>query len=551
MSLVFVEGWELYDGLGSPPTAFTKKWGSFTRSWALNLVAGRHFGYGMQLGKDWYSTPDSITTPTFTAKSAWIVGMNIKRVSSHNGPFFRTYSGTTLQLEFRINNANIEVYRGGSTLIHTFTSVINTLEEWHQIQFKITTSTTTGSVRMRYNNFDVGVAGTSLNTDAASSGTCNRFMLTATSSAYQTVSWVVDDFWICNTDGTTNNDYLGAMVVEGLFVNGNGYQNDWTANATTLDVSPNAEAVLRSPRPGNGFSASYFSYDLGHPSTIYTWIGNNSSFAPDYHTNSVFFRYPDFFKQYKNTSNPSLVNFHLQLPIINGRNQNYRVATNTGNLNFPTTYSEGLTFFNNATSSSLFVDFNANGSNTTLNINITSIVTAWQAQGGFNENYDLILIIRATPTDVASGGNQTPFEMANPDYSFTDVIYGPPRIRISNIPLSNSALVNNETEADFVSANTIGQIDSYTLTNPVNVLGNVRGVAVNWQAGKGGPAASVNTRSFVRSGTTNGVGTTRAITAPYPNDQTITDIYELNPTSGTGWTLANLSDLEVGVEFRG
>jgi hypothetical protein len=787
MSLVFTEGWELYQGTGSPPTAFTTKWGAYNKNYALNIAPGRYFGYGMQFGKDWSGTPDNCTTPAFTPKSAWIVGMNIKRgLAGHNGPFFRTYSGATMQLEFRMNNGDIQVYRAGTTLIHTFTGVLpasvnlynplsavyNTFNksvtaqeslptgiffkpdgtkmyvvgtnsdtvfqytlstpwsittatydsisfsvtsqetapqsvhfssdgtkmfiygstgnnvrayslgtawnvstatysyvfsittlfgtqakgmtfssdgkkmyfigatnqavyqcdlptawdlttaivasglgvspqessptgieispdgkniiisgstndrayiynlnrpfdcstavysgsfsvagqtsqpecirfsndgskmyvlggendtifeytlggtafgsDWYNLQFKFTTHTTTGSVRCRYNNFDVGGVGTNINTDAAASGTCDRFMFTGTTTAYRTISWVVDDFWVCNTDGTTNNDWLGAMVIEGLLPDGNGYRNDWSNLTEPTTVSANRQFFTQ-------FGATDPSGNIIENNTLQFQAGSLSG-ANRYIGMIVF---NDFYKNYKNYLSAGAFNLNLNIVATNTVSLRARAVLNYETAPYDTSTKKLLL----ANLTTAFVDFSCatGGLNT---VNITSLITEWTAQSGLSDYHELTIVLDR----IAQTNQAVVFDTYN-NYQ--------PNIAISSISTNNYKAVSNLNDNDFIKSNGIGNIDSYTLPEPTQVLGNIRGVVVNWSAKKGGPSTSVDVSTFVRSGTTNGHGATRTINAPFPY-QKFTDIYELNPESGgVPWARSHLSDIEVGVKLEG
>jgi len=528
MSLVFVEGWELYEGTGSPPTAFTTKWGSYNKNWNLSVTTGRHFGYGMSFGKDWTGTADYAITPAQTPKATWIVGLNIQRgASSHNGPFLRAYSGGTIQLEFRINGADIQVYRGGSTLIHTFSSVLSSATDtsWHHLQFKMTANTSTGSVECRYENFDKGTDGTSLNTDQAASGSIDRFMLTGTTTAYRTTSWVVDDFWICNTDGARNNDWLGPLVVEGVYPDANGYQNDWTpvVSDTTLSVSACTS--------GRFYGSDVYSSNFN----------NNNEFNPSAGPNGESFQYitmftwTNFLDAYDEFLSVGTFTLNYSIKVV--KTEQMLVTVAAGNVTNPASGAAMQTLFGSKLTQTYTVTNPSLGLNT---LDITAAITEWQAQGSLNNTWDLILMFSRTAGDTAD--NVMYFDKMN---NFL------PYITFSNATSDNVTAVVNPSTNDYVQAAVVGDIDSYTLGEPSNILGNVRAVVLNWQARKGGPSTDIDVRSFVRSGITNGYGVTKNISVPYPY-QSYTDVYELNPESGgVPWAREHISNIEIGVELEG
>ena len=49
----------------------------------------------------------------------------------------------------------------------------------------------------------------------------------------QVVNQELDDIYICDTDGTTNNDLLGRVVIGGIFPSADGDASDWTPASGT------------------------------------------------------------------------------------------------------------------------------------------------------------------------------------------------------------------------------------------------------------------------------------------------------------------------------
>jgi hypothetical protein len=229
MSLLFTEGFELYDA-SNPPTHMNGKW-TIYRSYGVNRQTGNFFGYGIGLGGQWSGTEDWIRTVPVTAGDTFIVGFYIRRaVSNAQGVFFRAYDGSNLQLEFRFNGTAIEVYRG-VTLAHTFSGALDhgTDTRWHHIQIKMTIGDT-GSVGLIVNGGAEASSG-AIDTDQMGTAQADRFEFASSNSGYASLCWIVDHFWVCDDAGSANNDYLGQLIIEGIRPNGAGDSTEWTPSA--------------------------------------------------------------------------------------------------------------------------------------------------------------------------------------------------------------------------------------------------------------------------------------------------------------------------------
>lgn len=132
--------------------------------------------------------------------------------------------GTVLHSSLGFDAANhLQLRRSSSPVIATSSQVFP-LSEWHYVEYKANVADTGGTVIVRVDgvewiNFsgDTRNAGVSTNIDAVS-------MSEYSGSVY------IDDFYICNTTGTANNDFLGDHRVDFLLPNGNGAVNQWTGS---------------------------------------------------------------------------------------------------------------------------------------------------------------------------------------------------------------------------------------------------------------------------------------------------------------------------------
>lgn len=291
MALQWIEGFELYGGTSTTPNSLTRKWDVGNRTGSSNFVpsaTGALFGYAMKLGKN-TANPDSLCTPnTLNSHATYIVGFRFRRTSTSYNNFFllqladyTSVVGPTVGL--RINGTNIEACRcsqyggvlnnsptGGYgvyhrlitpdqqmvaqqwTTRHTWTNALGSSIDtnWYHVQFKFTkTSGSLGDVDLRVNGVSFGGTtglnfqgntwnGSSWDTvDTATTLNCAIFYtympFGSPNPSSHTVNNIIDldDIYICDGSGSSNNDYLGTAVVEGLVPTGAGTNAQWTPNS--------------------------------------------------------------------------------------------------------------------------------------------------------------------------------------------------------------------------------------------------------------------------------------------------------------------------------
>ena len=94
------------------------------------------------------------------------------------------------------------------------------LNQWHYFEVKVVCHDTAGYYQVRIDGVTV-LSGTNVDTRA---GADTRFVRFRMDEYYQ----YMDDIYICDTDGTANNDFLGQILVEAIFPNADGDNSDWT-----------------------------------------------------------------------------------------------------------------------------------------------------------------------------------------------------------------------------------------------------------------------------------------------------------------------------------
>jgi hypothetical protein len=99
--------------------------------------------------------------------------------------------------------------------------------------------------------------------------------------------------------------------------------------------------------------------------------------------------------------------------------------------------------------------------------------------------------------------------------------------------------------ADYSSASTVGQKDSYTMSDVLGTTGAIKGIQTNIIANKS-DAGNATARSFVRVGSTDYADLTRGLTT---STITYTSPRDINPATSAAWTASDVNGLESGIEI--
>lgn len=145
-------------------------------------------------------TPDYLTT----GFAGWLV--------------FAGDGGATSHLVLHINSMGVMRVLRSSTVLGT-TDPVLTYTSWHYIEMKATLHDSTGAVELRVDGTTV-LSLSGIDTKNAGTGSvfdCIRF--NETGFANNSFS---DDFYICNGDATSPNDFLGDIAVETIYPSGAG-----------------------------------------------------------------------------------------------------------------------------------------------------------------------------------------------------------------------------------------------------------------------------------------------------------------------------------------
>jgi len=164
----------------------------------------------------------------FTASDTGVIGFAVYSDGALPTavPFIQFYRGASLTFELRIAKTGIVYFVRGSTYVARAPSPFR-LKTWQYVEVKWNCVNSIGA-----NTFQLKVDG-ELIIDIPAATDCQG----AASSGVDTINIqglctysYFNDLYICDLSGSECNDFLGDMVVEVLYPNGNGTTNDFTGS---------------------------------------------------------------------------------------------------------------------------------------------------------------------------------------------------------------------------------------------------------------------------------------------------------------------------------
>jgi len=194
--------------------------------------------------------PTYLTTPSLGSASTWITGFGFNRSSSTLHQYFDIYLGASRQftIQFYSNGIgtdyNIKLLRGATVLATGSTSLA--FGTWYYIELKVVIDPSAGSYELHINEV-LEMSDTGVNTAESGSANADVFHLRNSFGQY------IDDWYICDTSGSVNNDFLGDCQIEGIHPNGAGDKTQWAPSA-----GANYQCV---DDPQNAYSTADYVYD--------------------------------------------------------------------------------------------------------------------------------------------------------------------------------------------------------------------------------------------------------------------------------------------------
>lgn len=201
---------------------FYRKWSGKTNTPAIGATSGRYGTGGLEA-----STNEALITRTIPTTATAILGVALNpTIGMAQTAIFWLKENTTNQVAlYSLSDGRLSVVRYNNAYLGSTASQVIFLSQWNYVEFKVTVHNTTGSAVVRVNGVEV------LNlTNQDTSNTGNPWYNNVQLNGNATMSYF-DDFYWCNAEGSTNNDFLGDCRVETLYPNGAGTYSQWTPSA--------------------------------------------------------------------------------------------------------------------------------------------------------------------------------------------------------------------------------------------------------------------------------------------------------------------------------
>ncbi len=240
MALRFVDGFDHY----AVPAGIPAKWSSYydtTESNGLASYAGRRSGSNALAIR---ASGDFVGI-TLDSQSTWIVGFAIYLYGTETNELIRFIDADgNMQLLIQITNQGIiQLWRGNFSTMLAASTLSMGITAWNYIEIKCTIADSGGLFEVRINE-TVYVTYTGDTKQSSTLNTASRIQFMGRSS-----DLALDDLYICDGTGSTNNNYLGDVRVDALKPVGAGFYADFSRSTGSAnwdnvdDVTPDGDAT--------------------------------------------------------------------------------------------------------------------------------------------------------------------------------------------------------------------------------------------------------------------------------------------------------------------
>ncbi len=213
MALRFVDGFDHY----SLPSQLSMKYQTLSISDAT-FMTGRRAGSQALLFRsaEWIAV-------TLDNQTTWVVGLAVYFVGNGTEAIVRFYdSAGDVQASVVVQtNGTIRLYRGTTTTSLAVSDLALNLNTWYYLEVKINIADSGGLFEARVNE-QVWATYTG-DTKQTSVAGASRVILYG-----RAADNAIDDLYICDGTGSSNNDYLGDCRVDTIYPNGTGAHSSFT-----------------------------------------------------------------------------------------------------------------------------------------------------------------------------------------------------------------------------------------------------------------------------------------------------------------------------------
>lgn len=252
MTLLFMDGFDHY-----ATADITKKWTTASIG-SIASTSGRRGGGAVSLNSGTQSLSKAITS-----SGTVIIGFAFKTTTSTSVKLLTLFESTTAHITLQWNAGYLKVYRGtdGGTLLGTGTTSV-TASSYTYVEIKAKINDTTGTIDVYINGVaDAGLALSGI--DTRNGGTAGTIDSVTFYNANTSQTGYIDDIYICNNSGATNNSFLGDCRIDTILPSGDGNYTDFTPSTGTAhyalvdESTPNTTDYNSSATSGNRDSYTF------------------------------------------------------------------------------------------------------------------------------------------------------------------------------------------------------------------------------------------------------------------------------------------------------
>jgi hypothetical protein len=221
--LLFIDGFDHY-----VTADITKKWTAVSGTSPTIAAGGRRSGSSMR------GAATVVTaTKTLVASASWVVGFAFSYTALPGGAvaILALLDAGTLQCDLRVNaDGTLSVTRNGTALTSGTSVVSLSIAIYHYIEFKVTIadSISAGSCKVRVNGVDVITVATGQDLKSTANASANQVRLGTSGGGNTLGTWDIDDVYVCDQSGSTNNDFLGDVRIDTILPTSDGNYSQFT-----------------------------------------------------------------------------------------------------------------------------------------------------------------------------------------------------------------------------------------------------------------------------------------------------------------------------------
>ena len=269
MTLLWIEGFESFGTTnGVAPVGLEQKYPVTSSISNMDVENGRIVGKSLETA----NAASLIVTPSLGGGSAtFVTGFGLKySIILTTTRFFSAFESgaSSLELNFRLTAGGLITAYRGNTLLGTSLSGMSA-DTWAYIEIKAFIHNTTGTVQVKINGTEV------MNlTNQDTKNIDDAWYQYQLRGAGFINLYTFDDWYILDTNGSVNNDFLGNVRVDAIFPDGVGANSDWTpsagSNYQNVDENPHDTDTTYNE---DGTSTNKDTHTYGAMPTIDTVLG--------------------------------------------------------------------------------------------------------------------------------------------------------------------------------------------------------------------------------------------------------------------------------------